>query len=67
MHEQQLSELWMVKVQGIAKLVITNGDLLNNVHEACLSVVVAGSCNSKSRETLVECREAHNSPANSMF
>ena len=52
-----------MKVQGIAKLVITNGDLLNNVHEACLSVAVAGSCNSKSREILVECREAYNFPA----
>jgi len=63
MHEQQLQELWIVKVQGIAKIVITNGDLLSNVHEACLSVAVVGSCNSKSREILVECREAYNFPA----
>ena len=53
----------MVKVQTMAEIVITNGDLLNDIHEACVSMAVAGSCNSKSREILVECREAYNFPA----
>jgi len=67
MHDQQLSKLWMVKVKVIAKIVITGGVLLNDVQEACVSMAVAGSCNSKRREILSKCWEAHNSPANSMF
>ena len=50
MHDQQLSELWMVKVKVIAKIVITGGVLLNDVQEACVSMAVAGSCNSQRRE-----------------
>ena len=63
MHDQQLSELWMVKVKAIAKIVITGGVLLNDVQEACVSMAVAGSCNSKRREILIKCWEAYNFPA----
>jgi hypothetical protein len=42
MHEQQLSELWVVKVQVIAKIAIADGDLSNDVHEAYVSMAAAG-------------------------
>ena len=50
MHEQQVSELWVVKVQVITKIATTDGDLLNDVHEAYVSMAVAGQCNAKQRE-----------------
>ena len=56
----------MVKVQTIAEIVITSGDLLNDIHEACVSMAVAGSCNSKQRERLIKCWEAYNFPAKAM-
>ena len=53
----------MVKVQTMAEIVITNGDLLNDIREACVSMAVAGSCNSKQRERLIKCWEAYSFPA----
>ena len=66
MHKQQLSKLSMVKVKVIAKIVITDGVLLNDVQETCVSMAVAGSYNSKQREILIKCWEAYDFPAQDM-